>query len=132
MLKNKDTGMFEKELDMYKIQDFDNYITNIFAQKEDEDTYIYLKLTIDKEALDWEFYAIFEHYDINIFGDLKIEEEEDCYNPTWTIKMPYKSNREAMLEDLKGVLEIHTKEVKEVYETIKNKEEEYNKYTNEE
>jgi hypothetical protein len=126
MLKNKETGLFEKELDMYKINEFDSYITNIFAQNEDDKIFIYFKITIDKEALDWEFFAIFDYYDTDIFGEhIQVMEDEDCYNPTWILKFEYNSNTKIMEDKIKNILEIHINELKEVYKSIEDKSEEY-------
>ena len=61
MLKDKDTGFFEKELGCYKIEKNDSLIYNTYAVESENGYTVYMKLTCDKEVSDWEFEAIYDY-----------------------------------------------------------------------
>ena len=97
MQKNKKTGLFEKELQTLSIYKYDQFILNIYAlERENNKIYLNLKLTTDKDVLDWEYNAIYDYYDMDIFKDLGYEiiECDEEYNPTWEISFEYIDNNE--------------------------------------
>ena len=128
MKKKKKTGLFEKELQTLNISNFEQYILNIYAL-EDENNQIFLniKLTTPKDVLDWEYNAIYDYYDTNIFEslDCSIKECEEEYNPTWELSLPYISDDTKLLDLVNNILQIHYNELQEVYNVIKDKEGEY-------
>ena len=127
MQKNKKTGLFEKELQTLNISKYEQYILNIYALEEDDKITLNIKLTTDKDVLDWEYNAIYDYYDIDIFKKLgyKIKECEDEYNPTWEISFDYTEDNFKLLEIINSILEYHNKELIDVLNTIKDKEGEY-------
>lgn len=126
MLKDKETGFLEKELGCYKIED-NNLIYNTFACEEDGKYKVHMKLTCEREVSDWEFDAIFDYYDTETLLPYvsSIEEEEDCYNPTWNITFDFLENIEAMEEKISEILSVHEHELETVYEAISDKKDEY-------
>ncbi|WP_317367241.1 DUF6762 family protein [uncultured Tyzzerella sp.] len=128
MQKNKKTGLFEKELQTLSISKYEQYILNIYAL-EDENSQIFLniKLTTENDVSDWEYNAIYDYYDIGMFQEkgYDINECEEEYNPTWEIIIPYTENNNELINIVDTILDIHHKELEDVYNTIKDKEGEY-------
>ncbi len=125
MLKDKNTGFFEKELCAYNIQENEEFIVNMYAEEYNNNTMVHIKLTTNKEVEDWEFDAIYDYYDVDIFKEIgNCQEVEDCFNPTWEIVVPF-LEKEEMEQTITDILAIHKKEIFEVYETIKNLKNEY-------
>ena len=128
MQKNKKTGLFEKELQSLVVTKYEQYILNIYALKdEDNKLFLNIKLTTDRDVLDWEYDAIYDHYDIDIFKNLGYEiiECEDEYNPTWEISLLYIEDIEEITKVVNDILHYHNQELTEVINIIKDKEREY-------
>ena len=128
MQKNKKTGLFEKELQTLSIYKYDQFILNIYAlERENNKIYLNLKLTTDKDVLDWEYNAIYDYYDMDIFKELGYEiiECDEEYNPTWEISFEYIDNNQEITNIVNNILEIHNKELTEVFNIIVDKEGEY-------
>ena len=127
MLKDSETGFLDKELGCYKIENNDNLIYNTFAVENGEGYLVNMKLTCDKEVEDWEFDAIFDYYDPETLMPFvaSIEEEEDCYNPTWNVTFDFDENIEVMEERISNILKLHAAELETVYEAIADKKDEY-------
>ena len=70
---------------------------------------------------------VFDYYDTDIFKEYAdyIKEEEN-YNPTWEIVFDYIENIDELEKKIIKILDVHKNELKDVYETIKDKEDEYN------
>ncbi len=127
MLKNKETGFFEKELGSYAVEDEDGLICNAYALDEGGRTEVYIKLTTGKDVEDWEYDAVFDYYDpetVMAEAD-SVEEEDGGYNPVWVAKFEFIDDVEAMENKIKKLLELHKKELVSVYETIADKRDEY-------
>lgn len=128
MKKDKKTGLFEKELQTLNISKYEQCILNIYAlENENNQVFLNIKLTTEKDVSDWEYNAIYDYYDMSIFENkgYNINECEEEYNPTWEIIIPYTDNNNKLTSILNNILEIHYKELEEVYSVIKDKEGEY-------
>ena len=128
MLKDKETGFLDKELGCYKIDKNDAFIYNTFAvEKEDGGYEVIMKLTCDRDVEDWEFEAIYDYYDTETLLPLvtSIKEEEDCFNPTWSITFDFIDNTEEMESKISEILAAHAKEIGSVYVAIADKRDEY-------
>lgn len=127
MLKDEKTGFLEKELNAYKILENEDLIVNIFATKNDEKTLVHLRLSTDKDCLDWEFDAIYDYYDTEIFKDLIIElnEAEEVYNPTFELVFNYIDDDVEMENFIKKILNLHRLELNDVYDAIADKQGDY-------
>jgi hypothetical protein len=127
MLKDSKTGFLEKELGCYKITEDENLIYNTYAVEDGEKTKVFMKLTTDREVEDWEFEAIYDYYDNEIISPFvtSIEEDTECYNPTWCITFDFVSNIEEMEEKIGSILKLHKQELQSVYEAIADKRDEY-------
>ena len=127
MLKDKETGFLEKELGSYKVSKNEGLIYNTYAVEEEDKTVVYMKLTIDRDVEDWEFEAIYDYYDNETISSLisSIEEEQDCYNPTWIVSFDFNDDVQKMEENIDNILELHVQELTSVYEVIIDKRNEY-------
>ncbi len=127
MQKNKKTGLFEKELNSLNISQYEDYILNIYVEAdEDKERLLKIKLTTNRDVLDWEYSAIYDYYELEIFENLgyDIKEFED-YNPTWEITLKYLEDEQELIKTIDNILYIHMKELEEVFKTIKDKKGEY-------
>lgn len=128
MKKDKKTGLFEKELQTLNISKHEQYVLNIYAlENENNQVFLNIKLTTEKDVSYWEYNAIYDYYDMSIFENegYNINECEEEYNPTWEIIIPYTDNNNKLTSIVNNILEIHYKELEEVYSVIKYKEGEY-------
>ncbi len=127
MLKDKETGFLDKELSAYKIGENENLIVNIFATEETDKTIVHLKITTDRDCEDWEFDAIYDYYDNEIFNELVLSfnEETEVYNPTFLLTFEFIEDDDKMESFIKKILELHKAELCDVYKAIEDKEEEY-------
>ena len=127
MLKNKETGFLEKELGSLNINKNDEYIVNLFVLKEDDGKKLHLRISTDRDVEDWEYGAIFDNYNYDSYGDsvIQIDETDNDYNPVWEIVIDYDDNLSVVEERVAEILDIHSNELKRVYEEIKDKESEY-------
>ena len=127
MLKNKETGLLEKELGSLNINKNDEYIVNLFVLKEDDGEKLHLRISTDRDVEDWEYGAIFDNYNYDSYGDnvIEIDEIDNDYNPVWEIVIDYDDNLSVVEERVAEILDIHSNELKRVYEEIKDKESEY-------
>ncbi len=133
MLKEKDTGLFCKELCSVSLSNFEILVQNINGEYlDDENIILNMLVTTDRDVLDWEYDAILDSYEVdvlkNIDGIISVEEIEESFNPTWSIKFSYDENmNESDLEEfLQKILSSHSNELKETYETVIDLESEYN------
>lgn len=129
MEKEKDTGFLGKELGSYEIKYDIRYINRVYAEREGEDLYISLYLTVPGEFEDWEYNAILDNYNTGIYEGkvLHAEEDEDSYNPGWLIKFLFLDDDVDMEKRINGLLGIHVSEVERVLSKLKNLEDEYRK-----
>ena len=127
MLKNKETGFLEKELGSLNINKNDEYIVNLFVLKEDDGEKLHLRISTDRDVEDWEYGAIFDNYNYDSYADnvIEIDEIDNDYNPVWEIVIDYDDNLSVVEERVAEILDIHSNELKRVYEEIKDKESEY-------
>ncbi len=127
MLKNKETGFLEKELGSLNINKNDEYIVNLFVLNEDDGEKLHLRISTDRDVEDWEYGEIFDNYNYDSYGDnvIEIDEIDNDYNPVWEIVIDYDDNLSLVEENVAEILDIHSNELKRVYEEIKDKESEY-------
>ncbi len=127
MLIDEESGFLDKELGSYKISENESLIYNTFAFKKNDEIVVAMKITTEREVEDWEFDAIYDYYDNETISPFvtSIEEEEDCYNPTWKITFDFDENVQVMEEKIKNILRLHNQELMSVYDVIKDKRDDY-------
>lgn len=129
MLKDEKTGFFERELGAFNLENYEEYLVNIYGKEKNDKITLYMTVSLEKEVEDWEFNAILDYYDTenitNLDYVLNMEEVEDSYNPTWIISLEHNDEITVMRDNLLEILEKHKNELIDVLDTIKDKEEEY-------
>lgn len=129
MQKDKETGFLDKELASLTINENESFIVNLFVMENDNnEPEMHLKLSTEKDVDDWEFSAIFDYYDTDIYSEnvKEVLEIDDTYNPTWEFIFDYSNEINEIEEKIIKILSMHKTELEDVYETIKDKESEYN------
>ena len=127
MEKDVETGFLNRELGSYSIQYDITLIDRIFASSDDSNLVINMYVTVQGNFEDWQFNAILDNYNMEVYDEkiLSISEDEDSYNPTWLIKLNFEQNDDAMERKLNEILTIHSTELQRVIEEIKDMENEY-------
>lgn len=127
MLKNRETGFLEKELGFCTIEKNELLIDTIYAEEENGNYKIIMKLTCDREVNDWEYDAIYDYYDTEALLDEanSVEEETEVYNPTWKVCFDFIENAQQLNEKINSLLKLHKKELESVYEVIADKKDDY-------
>ena len=84
-------------------------------------------ISTDSLNLIEEIRLIFDNYNYDSYGDnvIEIDEIDNDYNPVWEIVIDYDDNLSVVEERVAEILDIHSNELKRVYEEIKDKESEY-------
>lgn len=123
MMKDKETGFITKELGSFEVNEGALYIKKLFAL----DNIVNVYFDTNKDVEEWEYSAIYDLFNIDSFKNagFEIEEVDDEYNPTYVVKMPYKEEYVDMKILIDKVVSLIDLEMRNVFEAIKGKEEEY-------
>ena len=117
MLKDEETGFLDQELGSYSVPERAELIWSIYVKSNE----VVLRLSCDRELEDWEYEAVFDYYDTEPVGalvDTIIEEEGHC-DPVWIVGFPFMEGK------LAKILQAHEKELRSVFDAIKDKEDDY-------
>lgn len=127
MEKETDTGYLGKELGSYELKFDAEYVGRIFAHRENGELIAYMYITIPGEFQDWEFNAILDNYNPDLYEGkaISINEDDDSYNPSWIVKFNFLENDDKMEEKINEILGIHSMEINRVLQDIKGLESEY-------
>lgn len=127
MKKDKETGFLLQELGAYTVFGAEGLVFRAFVEEIGEKDMVVLQLTCNKEIADWEYDAIFDYYDTNVFAkyDKAVVEVDGEYQPIWAVKTPYSESQMEMEEVLSEIIEIHNEELESVYEAIADKKDDY-------
>lgn len=120
MLKDKSTGILDRELGSYSIFEHENLIVNAFAVFDNGALLVKMKLSCERDVSDEEFDAVYDNYDSAVFDNIaeSVTEVEDCFNPTWEFTFSFSENEQAMTETINKILKLHKEELEAVYEVI--------------
>lgn len=123
MLKNKETGFLEKEIGSLDINKNEEYIVNIYVMEDK----LYIRLSTGRDVEDWEYSAIYDYYDTDCFKNIaEVADVDDDYNPVWEVAIDFNNDLAETEKAVNKILDIHTNELNDVFETIADKESEYN------
>ena len=124
MEKDKETGFVVKEIGSYNVSEGAEYIKSFYVL---DDT-VYIKFDTNKDVEEWEYSAIYDVFNMNLFEEegFEIEEVEDEYNPTYLVKFKYEDNREYISEKLALCIDLIEEAMDKAFSDIEGKEEEYN------
>lgn len=123
MERDKETNQFIKELGSYQVNDGAEYITKMYYDGEA----VHLFFDTKKDVEDWEYTAIFDMFNDDVFTGkgYEIVSEDDEYNPTWHITFSYIEEISLMEEKLQELCTLIKEEIERTFEEIQGKEEEY-------
>lgn len=128
MLKDSTTGFLDKELCSLSLNKNEEYIINVYVTEENSaQRLLHLRLSTERDVLDWEYSAIFDYYDSERFNGkvIKVLEIEDYYNPAWELVLDYIDDTIEIEAQVEELLELHRAELEDVYSVIADKESEY-------
>lgn len=124
MEKDKETGFVVKEIGSCNVSEGAEYIKSFYVL----DDKVYIKFDTNKDVEEWEYSAIYDVFNMNLFEEegFEIEEVEDEYNPTYLVKFKYEDNREYISEKLALCIDLIEEAMEKAFSDIEGKEEEYN------
>jgi hypothetical protein len=124
MEKDKETGYITKELGSFQVTEGALYVTKLFMVDDEVNLYF----DTNKDLEEWEYSAIYDLFNKNAFEEagFKIEEDLEEYNPTFIIKFKYSDNHAEMNDSINKIVGIIEEEMKNAFEAISGKEDEYN------
>ncbi len=131
MLKEKETGFFYKELCSISIGNMEEYLQNINGYIDDGKVVLNMLITTNRDVLDWEYNAILDIYETDKIKEftniISVEEVEDCFNPTWSIRFIYDESQdvEELQDFILDLLEVHKRELLDTYEAVLEVKDEY-------
>lgn len=123
MEKDKETGFMTKELGSFEVNEGALYVKKLYVL----DNKVYLYFDTNKDVEEWEYSAIYDLFNEDIFKNegFEIEEDDDEYNPTFILKFPYIDNHNEMKDYIEKAVNLISSEMEETFNKIKGKEEEY-------
>ena len=123
MEKDKETGFVVKEIGSYNVSEGAEYIKSFYVL----DDKVYIKFDTNKDVEEWEYSAIYDVFNMELFENegFEIEEVDDEYNPTFLINFKYKDDHEYIEEKLSLSIELIEEAMEKAFNDIKGKEEEY-------
>ena len=123
MEKDKETGFVSKELGSFNVDEGALFVRKFFV----EDGIVNLYFDTNKDVEEWEYWAIYDLFNQDVFKENGYELEEDLeeYNPTFIIKFDYDDEYSNMQEKLDKIIALIKTEMENVFKNIEGKEEEY-------
>ncbi|WP_024615193.1 DUF6762 family protein [Clostridium sp. Ade.TY] len=123
MEKDKETGFIKKELGSYNVDENALFVKKFFL----EDGEVSLYFDTNKDVEEWEYSAIYDLFNKDVFEEkgYKVEEDLEEYNPTFVLKFDYVDDHNGMQEKVNEMLSLISSEMENVFNNIQGKEEEY-------
>ena len=123
MEKDKETGFIKKELGSFEVSEGAIYVKKLYML----DDIVYMYFDTNKDVEEWEYSAIYDLFNDEVFKEkgYEIEEDLDEYNPTYIIKFKYVYDYSLIKEKIQECVSLIESEMNNVFEAIKGKEEEY-------
>jgi carboxylesterase type B len=123
MEKDKETGFIKKELGSFQVNEGALFVKKLYVLDEIVNMYF----DTNKNVEEWEYSAIYDLFNSDVFTESGYEIEEDLeeYNPTYIIKFKYEDDYDVMKKKIQEVVTIIDSEMNLAFEAIKGKEAEY-------
>lgn len=123
MEKDKETGFITKELGSFEVNEGALYVRKLFVV----DNIVNLYFDTNKDVEEWEYSAIYDLFNKDVFieNGFEIDEDLDEYNPTFILKFKYNEEYAEMKEMIDKAVELISKEMDNVFKNIEGKEKEY-------
>ena len=116
---------FIREMGSYEVNDGAEYITKFYYN--DEEAKVKLYFDTHKDVEEWEYTAIYDLFDVEVFENkgFEVEEKDDEYNPTWILKFDYIDDYKNMVEKLIEVCELIKVEMEKAFKRSEENKQEY-------
>lgn len=123
MEKDKETGFITKELGSFEVNEGALYVRKLFVL----DNIVNLYFDTNKDVEEWEYSAIYDLFNKDIFVEngFEIHEDLDEYNPTFILKFKYSDEYIDMKEMIDKAVNLISNEMENVFKNIEGKEAEY-------
>ena len=123
MERDSATGHLIKEEGSYAVNEGAVYVSKLYLQ----DGIVNLFFTTGRDVEDWEYSAIFDLFDTEVFEKLgyNIEEIDSEFNPVWKVTFEYDEDHEETRAVLNELCTIIKENIEKVFEDIKGKESDY-------
>lgn len=123
MERDPETGFVTKEIGSYKVSEGAEYIKGFYVKGDT----VYIKFDTNKDVEEWEYSAIYDVFNMDLFENegLNIEEVDEEYNPTFLISFKYEDDYEYINEKLSLCIELIEEAMEKAFKDIEGKEEEY-------
>lgn len=121
--KDKETGFIKKELGSFEVNEGALFVKKLYVL----DKIVYMYFDTNKNVEEWEYSAIYDLFNIEVFTErgYEIEEDLDEYNPAYIIKFKYEDDYDLMKKKIQEAVSIIDNEMNLAFEAIKGKESEY-------
>jgi len=121
--KDKETGFIKKELGSFEVNEGALFVKKLYVL----DDIVYMYFDTNKNVEEWEYSAIYDLFNNEVFTEKGYEIEEDLeeYNPTYIIKFKYVDDYDVIKGKIQEVVSIIDREMNAVFEAIQGKESEY-------
>lgn len=123
MERDSETGFITKEIGSYKVSEGAEYIKGFYVKGDT----VYIKFDTNKDVEEWEYSAVYDVFDMELFESegFIIEEVDDEYNPTFLASFKYEDDYEYINEKLSLCIELIEEAMEKAFKDIEGKEEEY-------
>jgi hypothetical protein len=124
----KQNGIIERELCTVRIAKNGGLLRNMFVTEDGGVLNAHMYVTVEEELRDWEYQAVYDHYDIEVYDGLglTVTEAPGDDNPVWEVVFPYLEDAEKLAAKAEGILNLHKRELEGVLEAVKDAEGDYN------
>lgn len=123
MEKDKETGFITKELGSFEVNEGALYVKKLYVLGNEVNLYF----DTNKDVEEWEYSAIYDLFNKEIFEEAGfiVEEDLEQYNPTFILKFPYNEEHLEMKEALYKAVTLIEEEILKVFSAIEGKEDQY-------
>lgn len=123
MEKDEETGFVTNELGSFEVGTGGTYVRKFFVCGEKVNLYF----DTNKDVEEWEYSAIYDLFNYEIFEENSFEIEDDLeeFNPTFILKFDYDEDYTVLREKILLATELIEQSVEAVFKDIANKKEEY-------
>ncbi|NLK96149.1 MAG: hypothetical protein GX275_13345 [Clostridiales bacterium] len=121
--KDKSTGFIGKELGSFEVNDGALYVRKFFVLDGEVNIYF----DTNKDVEEWEYSAIYDLFNVEIFVEngFIVEYDEEEFNPTFILKIAYNEDYEKMKDILNKAIDLIKQEMENVFVAILGKEKDY-------
>ncbi|MBQ6819889.1 MAG: hypothetical protein IJO26_01165 [Clostridium sp.] len=123
MEKDKDTGIITKELGSFQVSEGALFVKKLFVINGEVNLYF----DTNKDVEEWEYSAIYDlfNYEAFVKEEFEIDDVLDEYNPTFLLKFNYVDDYDFMKERITNCINLIEETMKDVFNSIEGKEQEY-------